>query len=52
MTVFANHVGLRRYNRLNYGVSVAPEIFQNEIRQVLQCLSGALNKSDDLIIHG
>ena len=38
MTVFASHVGLRRYKRLNFGVSVAPEIFQNEIRQTLQGL--------------
>ncbi|XP_052281060.1 uncharacterized protein K02A2.6-like [Dreissena polymorpha] len=36
MTVFASHVDLRRYKRLNFGVSVAPEIFQNEIQQALQ----------------
>ena len=40
-----------RYKRLNSGVSVAPEIFQNEIRQVLTGLEGTLNISDDIIIH-
>ncbi|XP_053382713.1 uncharacterized protein K02A2.6-like [Mercenaria mercenaria] len=52
MTVFASHVGLWRYKRLNFGVSVAPEIFQNEIRQVINGLNGVLNISDDIIIHG
>ncbi|XP_052814002.1 uncharacterized protein K02A2.6-like [Mya arenaria] len=51
MTVFASHVGLYRYKRLNFGVSVAQEIFQNEIRQVLTGLEGTLNISDDIIIH-
>ncbi|XP_053381848.1 uncharacterized protein K02A2.6-like [Mercenaria mercenaria] len=52
MTVFASHVGLWRYKRLNFGVSVAPEIFQNEIRQVINELNGVLKISDDIIIHG
>ena len=52
MTVFATHVGLRRYKRLTFGVCSAPEIFQNEIRQVIEGLSGTLNISDDIIIHG
>ena len=32
ITVFYTHAGLRRYKRLNYGISASPEIFQNEIR--------------------
>ena len=52
MTTFATHVGLRRYKRLNFGVSCAPEIFQNEIRQALEGLNGVLNISDDIIVHG
>ena len=52
MTTFSTHVGLRRYKRLNFGVSSAPEIFQNEIRQVLEGLNGVLNISDDIVIHG
>ena len=52
MTTFATNVGLRRYKRLNFGVSCAPEIFQNEIRQALEGLNGVLNISDDIIVHG
>ena len=33
ITVFSTHVGLRRYKRLNYGISASPEIFQTEVRQ-------------------
>jgi hypothetical protein len=51
MTSFATHVGLRRYKRLNVGVA-APEIFQNENRQIIQGLNGVLNISDDILIHG
>ena len=52
MTTFASNVGLRRYKRLNFGVSCAPEIFQNEIRQTLGRLNATLNISDDIIVHG
>lgn len=51
MGVFASHVGLYRNKRLNFGVSVAPEMFQNEVRQVLPDLEGTLSFSDDIIIH-
>lgn len=30
ITTFSTHVGLRRYTRLNFGISSADEIFQNE----------------------
>ena len=52
ITVFSTHAGLRRYKRLNYGISASPEIFQNEIRQTLQGLDGCINISDDIIIFG
>lgn len=52
ITVFSTHLGLRRYKRLNYGISASPEIFQNEVRQVLEGLDGCLNISDDIIIYG
>lgn len=51
MGVFASHVGLYRNKCLNFGVSVAPEMFQNEVRQVLPDLEGTLSFSDDIIIH-
>ncbi|MCG8094404.1 MAG: DDE-type integrase/transposase/recombinase [Candidatus Thiodiazotropha endolucinida] len=52
ITVFSTHAGLRRYKRLNYGISASPEIFNNEIRQVLQGLDGCINISDDIIVFG
>ncbi|KAK3105898.1 hypothetical protein FSP39_008092 [Pinctada imbricata] len=52
VTTFSTHVGLWRYKRLNFGISAAPEIFQNEIRQALQGLRGVRNLSDDIIVFG
>ena len=50
--VFSTHACLRRYKRLNYGISASPAIFQNENRQALQGLDGCINISDDIIIFG
>ncbi|CAB4026689.1 Hypothetical predicted protein, partial [Paramuricea clavata] len=36
VTTFSTHVGLRRYKRLNFGVTSAAEIFQNTIRETLE----------------
>ena len=52
ITTFATHVGLRRYKRLNFGVSAAPEIFENEIRQVLDGLEGVISIADDICTFG
>ncbi|KAK3083972.1 hypothetical protein FSP39_006106 [Pinctada imbricata] len=52
VTTFSTHVGLWRYKRLNFGISAAPEIFHNEIRQALQGLKGVRNLSDDIIVFG
>ncbi|MCG8046730.1 MAG: RNase H-like domain-containing protein [Candidatus Thiodiazotropha endolucinida] len=52
ITVFSTHVGLRRYKRLNYGISASPEIFNNEVRKALDGLSGCINISDDIIVYG
>ena len=51
ITTFATHVGLKRYKRLNFGISSAAEIFQNIIRQSLEGLEGVLNVSDDILVH-
>lgn len=51
LTTFSTHIGLRRYKRLNFGISCASEIFQNAISQVLQGLPGVLNISDDILIY-
>lgn len=52
ITTFSTHQGLFRYKRLNFGISSASEVFQNTIAQVLAGIPGALNISDDIIIHG
>ena len=52
ITTFATHVGLRRYKRLNFGISSAAEVFQEAIRGVIQGVRGTLNISDDIIVRG
>uniref|UniRef100_H3A736 Gypsy retrotransposon integrase-like protein 1 n=1 Tax=Latimeria chalumnae TaxID=7897 RepID=H3A736_LATCH len=52
ITTFSTHVGLRRYKRLNFGISCAAEIFQNAIRETLSGLKRALNISDDIFVYG
>jgi hypothetical protein len=52
ITTFLTHIGLWRYKRLNFGISCASEIFQNEIRKVLNGLEGRLNVSDDILVYG
>ena len=52
ITTFSTHVGLRRYKRLNFGISCASEIFQNVIENVIDGIEGAMNISDDVIVFG
>ncbi|CAB4008236.1 Hypothetical predicted protein, partial [Paramuricea clavata] len=49
---FITHVGLRRYKRLNCGLSTAAEIFQEAIRSAIEGVPGSLNISDDIIVYG
>ena len=52
MTTFSTHVGLRRYKRLNFGVTSAAEIFQNHIAEILTDIDGSMNTSDDILVYG
>ena len=52
ITTFSTHLGLRRYTRLNFGVSSAVEIFQNNICETLAGIPGAINLSDDILVFG
>lgn len=52
ITTFSTHVGLRRYQRLSFGVCSAAEIFQNAIGEILHDIPGTLNISDDILVHG
>ena len=52
VTTFVTHRGLYRYKRLMFGVTSAPEKYQQIIRDVLKGCTGVANISDDLIVHG
>ena len=52
LTTSVTHTGLRRYKRLMFGISSAPEIYQHIIGQVLQAIPGVHNISDDIIVSG
>ena len=43
ITTFTTHLGLRRYKRLNFGISSAAEVFQNAIQTALSGLPGVRN---------
>ena len=45
-------MGLMRYNRLNFGISSAAEIFHNVIRETLEGIDRAINISDDILVFG
>ena len=52
ITIFTTHIGLFRYNILNYGTSSAAEMFQHMLQTSLQGLQGVRNIADDVIIFG
>ena len=52
ITCFSSHLGLWRYKRLNFGILSVAEIFQEMIRQLINRIPGALNISDDILVHG
>ena len=51
ITTFTTHLGLRRYKRLNFGISSAAEVFQNKIQTTLEGIPGVRNMSDDIIVY-
>ena len=52
VTTFVTHQGLYRYKRLLFGVTSAPEKYQQLIKDVLSSCAGVTNIVDDIIIHG
>jgi hypothetical protein len=46
------HKGLNRYKRLMFGISVAPEKYQQVISQVFHDIEGVQNISDDIVVFG
>ena len=47
-----NHRGLFRYNRLPYGISSAPAIFQRTMTNILQDIPGVAVYLDDIVLTG
>jgi len=52
ITTFITHEGLYRYKRLMFGISSAPEKYQQIIHNVLQGCQGVANIADDIIVYG
>ena len=46
------HKGLFRYNRLPYGVSSSPGMFQRTLENVVQGIPNVLVRVDDILITG
>ena len=51
-TVINTHRGLFKYNRLSFGVSAAPGIFQRAMEQLLRDIPGVVVYLDDILIAG
>ena len=52
MTTINTHKGLYRYNRLPFGVSAAPAIFQRTIETLLQGVPNVSVYLDDILVTG
>ena len=52
ITTFVSSLGLFRYKRLMFGISSAPEKYQQIVRDVLRGCKGVANIADDIIVHG
>ena len=52
LTTFITPMGRFCFNRLPFGISSAPEIFQRMMSQLLDGLDGCICHMDDVLIHG
>lgn len=52
LTVINTHRGLFKYNRLCFGISAAPGIFQRAMEQLIQGIPGVLCYLDDILVCG
>ena len=51
-TTFITPMGRYRYKRLPMGISVAPEIFQRKMTELLEGLPGVVCYLDDIVVIG
>ena len=52
LTTFETPFGKFRWNRLPFGISVAPEEFQRRLNDALTGLEGTVTIADDILIYG
>ena len=52
LTTFYTHRGLKRFKRLHFGVNIAAEIFNEEVRKIVSLESNAISIYDDVLIFG
>lgn len=52
LTTFITPYGRFRFNRLPFGITSAPEHFQQRMSSILSGLSGVVCQTDDVLVHG
>ena len=52
LTTFVTPFGQYCFNRLPFGISSAPEIFQRTLSRILEDLDGTICQMDDILVHG
>ena len=52
LTTFYTHRGLKRFKRLHFGVNSAAEIFNEEVRKIVQHEPNAISIYDDILVFG
>ena len=43
-------MGLMRYKRLDFGISISAYIFQKAMREILEGIAATINISDDILV--
>lgn len=52
LTTFITPYGRFHFNRLSFGITSAPEVFQKQMSEILQGVDGAVCLMDDILVHG
>ena len=52
LTTFVTPFGRYCFNRLPFGISSAPEIFQRTMSEILKDVDGVICQMDDILVHG
>ena len=52
LTTINTQLGLFRYERLPYGISASPGIFESVLVKILDCLPGVISYMDDILVMG